>query len=72
MVFFWPIQQELDCINDSGTILGKIKFNSKTDAYLFEPDNDSVALSEEEKFSIDNKLSKLNSGETILPMQDDD
>ena len=72
MVFFWPIQQELDCINDSGTILGKIKFNGKTDTYLFEPDNDQVVLSNDEKSSIDNKLSKLNSGETILTMQDDD
>lgn len=72
MVFFWPIQQELDCINDNGTILGKIKFNSKTDSYLFEPDNDQVVLSNDEKSSIDNKLSKLNSGETILTMQDDD
>lgn len=72
MVFFWPIQQELDCINDSGTILGKIKFNGKTDSYLFEPETDQVVLSNDEKSSIDNKLSKLNSGEMILTMQDDD
>ncbi len=31
MVMFWPIQQELDCISDSGDVLGRIKFDgSKT------------------------------------------
>lgn len=53
MVLFWPIQQELDCINDSGCILGKIKFDVFKDEYIFCPDSESVVLSDSEQTSID-------------------
>lgn len=45
MVLFWPIQQELNCINDSGDILGKIKFDSTLDLYGFYPESESTVLS---------------------------
>jgi hypothetical protein len=72
MVMFWPIQQELDCITDSGRILGKIKFDSHKDEYIFCPDNDSIVLSSLEESNITQRLSGLGSGEYSIPMQDDD
>ena len=72
MVLFFPIQQELDCISDSGLILGKITFDTAKDAYLFKPDTQSVALSALEKAAIETKISKLNSGSSLVDMQDDD
>lgn len=72
MVMFWPIQQELDCINREGRILGKIKFDGNTDAYIFSPDNDTLVLSDLEANNITEKLSALNSGLSSVPMQDDD
>ena len=72
MVLFWPIQQELDCINGSGGILGKIKFDGAKDEYIFYPANESIILSSIEKSSIAERLSGLDSGKYLIPMQDDD
>lgn len=72
MVMFWPIQQELNCITDSGLILGKIKFNGDKDAHIFCPDNDSIELTNVEKANIEERLSGLDSGQYFIPMQDDD
>ncbi len=72
MVLFWPIQQELNCINDSGSILGKIKFDESNSQYIFCLDNESVTLSSSEDSSISQKVSALNSGEYSIPAQDDD
>lgn len=72
MVLFWPIQQELDCINDSGRILGKIKFDGANDEYIFCPANDTLNLSSIEKSGIAERLSGLGSGKYSIPMQDDD
>jgi len=72
MVLFWPIQQELDCINASGDILGKIKFNGEKECYQFFPNTESVALSNDEQTHIAIKLAALESGQSIIPMQDDD
>jgi len=72
MVLFWAAQQALDCINDSGSILGKIKFDTAKDEFIFSPDSDSVELSSIEKSSIADRVSGLNSGQYSIPMQDDD
>jgi len=72
MVLFWPIQQELDCINCSGQILGKIKFGDSMDEYIFCPANASIVLSSREKADIAERLSGLESGKYLIPMQDDD
>lgn len=69
---FWPIQQEINCINDSGRILGKIKFDVFKDEYIFCPDDESVALSGSEQDAINARLSGLESGKYEIPMQDDD
>ena len=72
MVLFWPIQQELDCINSSGSILGKIKFDGCKDKHSFYPANESISLSRVEESSIAERLSGLDSGKFLIPMQDDD
>ena len=72
MVLFWPIQQELDCINDSGCILGKIKFDVFKDEYIFCPGSESVVLSDSEQASIDERMEGLATGKYLIPMQDDD
>lgn len=72
MVMYWPVQQELDCINLSGSILGKIKFDSQQEAFVFCPDNASVVLSADEQASIDERIAGLHSGKYAIPMQDDD
>lgn len=72
MVQFWPIQQELDCINSSGQILGKIKFDGLKNEYIFLASDDSIQLSENEKMSIVKRLAGLASGKYSIPMQDDD
>jgi len=72
MVLFWPVQQELDCINDCGVILGKIKYNASTKAYGFVPDNDKIKLSEAEETMIAVRVAQLESGHISIPMQDDD
>lgn len=72
MVFFWPIQQELDCINDNGQFLGKIRFDGASNKHLFFPNNEGADLSSTEKVSIAKKLAILDSGNHCIPMQDDD
>lgn len=72
MVLFWPIQYELDCINDSGSILGRIKFDDSKNEFIFCPDNESVILSSSEKSDIAERLLDLESGKYSIPMQDDD
>lgn len=72
MVMFWPIQQELDCINMSGSILGKIKFDNTKNQYRFHPDDETTTLSSIEESKITEKLADLNSGKYSIPMQDDD
>ncbi|GAA6134294.1 hypothetical protein NBRC116188_10830 [Oceaniserpentilla sp. 4NH20-0058] len=72
MVLFLSIQQELDCINNNGTILGKIKFDHSQGAFKFEADNASISMSDAEKISIEQKLLDLASGKCSIPMQDDD
>ncbi|MBL4798142.1 MAG: hypothetical protein JKY50_12055 [Oleispira sp.] len=71
-MLFFPIQYELDCINDSGLILGRIKFDVSKNEYIFYPDNESIVLSDLEKISIAERLSDLDSGKYLIPMQDDD
>ena len=72
MVMFLPIQQELDCINGEGCILGKIKFDGQLDRFIFSPDNHDIVLSQLEQASIAKKISHLNAGSSAIPMQDDD
>ncbi|MGH1487315.1 MAG: hypothetical protein ACRBCI_13965 [Cellvibrionaceae bacterium] len=72
MVLFLPVQQELDCINGNGDILGKIKFDRPKSGYIFYPANESISLSSLEKSSITERLSGLDSGQYSIPMQDDD
>lgn len=72
MVLFWPIQQELNCINTNGDILGKIKFDASTDKHFFSLTDDSTSLSSEDKASIAERLAGLDSGKHTIPMQDDD
>ena len=72
MVLFWPIQQELDCINRDGSILGRIRFDGNKNEYVFNPVNDSISLSDAERESIITRLAGLASGKFTIPMQDDD
>ena len=72
MVLFWPIQQELDCINTNGDILGKIKFDASTDKHFFDPSDESISISDEDKSNIAERLAGLDSGKHTIPMQDDD
>ena len=71
-MLFFPIQYELDCINDSGDILGRIKFDVSKNDFIFCPDNASIVLSDLEKTSITERLSGLESGKYLIAMQDDD
>jgi len=72
MVLFWPIQQELDCINTAGDILGKIKFNGLTNKHSFHLECDAIKLTDIEAASIKQRLADLDSGKLHIPMQDDD
>ncbi len=71
-MLFFPIQYELDCINDSGDIVGRIKFDNSKNEYIFYPSNESIVLSDLDKASIAERLSDLSSGKYLIPMQDDD
>jgi hypothetical protein len=71
-MLFFPIQYELDCINDSGDILGRIKFDNSKNEYIFYPSNESIVLSGFDKASITERLSDLDTGKYLIPMQDDD
>lgn len=71
-MLFFPNQQELDCFNRSGNLLGKIKFNALENKHLFHLDNPSLALTNLEAVSVAEKLANLDSGIYSIPMQDDD
>lgn len=65
-------QQELDCITDSGTVLGKIKFDHAIGQHTFNSIDPSILLSETEKSLIAEKLISLNLGKDSIPLPDDD
>ncbi len=71
-MLFLPMQQELDCISDSGRILGKIRFNYAKNGHHFYPDSESIALSSLEECQIAQRLAGLDSGACSIPMPDDD
>jgi len=71
MVLFFPMQQELDCISDSGDILGKIRFDGTQQKHIFDAD-DKARLSAQQQKLINQRLATLDGGEHTIPMQDDD
>lgn len=71
-MLFLPNQQDLDCINDSGDILGKIRFDVSKDEHVFDPADASVAISDLDGASIAQRLAGLELGQYSMPMQDDD
>lgn len=71
-MLFLPNQQELDCINDNGDILGKIRFDVSKDEHVFDPADESVAISDLDGASIAQRLAGLELGQYSMPMQDDD
>jgi len=71
-MMFWPIQQDLDCINDAGNILGKISFDANKNKHIFTPTDPSITLTNAEKSNIVERLLGLDSGLYSIPMQDDD
>lgn len=71
-VLFWPIQQELDCVSDSGQVVGKIKFDGAKNEYAFCPMDEALVLSAEQERAIVERLAGLASGKYLIPMQDDD
>lgn len=72
MVLFLPIQQELDCINSDGQILGKIRFDDSNGSHVFYKLAQSVKLKKSEESMISERLTGLDSGKYSIPMQDDD
>jgi len=72
MVMFFPIQHEIDCISSNGRNLGRIKFDSSEDGHIFQPENDSIVLSNDEEARIAGKIAILKSGKDEIPMPDDD
>lgn len=71
-MLFFPVQQEVDCINDSGDIVGKITFDGVKDEYTFSPTDESIVLSSLEEAIIAIRIAGLKSGKFSIPMQDDD
>jgi len=71
-VLFFPVQQELDCISDSGDILGKIKFDHAQSKHVFTPADKTIKLSDSDKSSLEQRLAGLDSGQYTIPMDDDD
>lgn len=72
MVLFFPLEQELDCINSDGKILGKIKYDGYKDEYHFFPDDEGIALTDLEEVSIAGKIASLTSGKQAMPISDED
>lgn len=60
-MLFLPAQQELDCINDSGTIVGKITFDGASNEYSFRAENESIVLTELEIARIAERIAGLYS-----------
>lgn len=71
-MMFFPAQQELDCINDNGDIIGKIAFDGAQDEYVFSPASEDIVLSAIEEATIAMRIVGLKSGKFSIPMQDDD
>lgn len=71
-MLFLPAQQELDCINDQGRIVGQILFDGADNEYRFRAENDSVNLSDQEVARIAERIAGLSSGRYSIAMQDDD
>lgn len=71
-MLFFSVQQELDCISESGRILGKIKLDSTSYEHVFSPADESVELTPSEEASIAERLVGLNVGVFSIAMQDDD
>lgn len=72
MVMFFPINHEIDCISMSGKTLGRIKYDYSEDGHIFQPENNTITLSNDEQVRIASKLASLKSGEDSIPMPDDD
>lgn len=71
-MLFLPSQDELDCINESGNILGKIRFDSAKEVHVFCPADASLTVSSDDEASIAERLSGLDQGKYSMPTQDDD
>ena len=71
-MLFFPIQQELDCINTAGQIVGKIRFDASLNQHVFYQPDQTVELSDSEHVAISARLSGLDAGMFHIPMQDDD
>ncbi len=71
-MLFLPCQDELDCINDDGRILGKIRFDSSKEEHIFNSADESLSLTAAEEASISERLSGLDSDKYSMPTQDDD
>ena len=71
-MLFLPAQQELDCVNESGNIVGKIVFDGSKNEYCFNADNASIVLTDLEIARIAERIAGLHSGKYSIPMQDDD
>jgi hypothetical protein len=71
-MLFLPCQDELDCINDEGRILGKIRFDSAKEKHIFYSTDESISLSSTEKTGIAERLARLDAGKYSMPTQDDD
>lgn len=71
-MLFLPNQQELDCFNDSGELVGKIKFNAHSDKHEFHSESETSQLTNSEQLTIAERLAGLDLGKFSIPMQDDD
>ena len=71
-MLFLSIQQELDCINDGGSIIGKIKFDADEKQHVFYQPDGVVVISDAEQAQINERLVGLDAGRYSIPMQDDD
>lgn len=71
-MLFFPNQQELDCFNDNGILVGKIKFDAATDKHDFHPDKESMTFNLLEEENIAERIAGLDLGLYSIPMQDDD
>lgn len=72
MILFCPNQQEIDCFNGDGKMLGKIKFDGLSDKHAFHLDHTSVTLTTADEVKIAEKIATLDLGSYSIPMQDDD
>ncbi len=71
-MLFLPAQQELDCVNENGDIVGKIVFDGAKNEYCFNSEDESVVLTDLEIARIAERIAGLYSGKYSIPMQDDD